>query len=116
MTNEIPVSLFLFMLIAQFGLLLYSVAIKKDGDRIDHVLTASISSILGWLNANLILNGNVNEITQTGVFVPIQSLPVHYFLLSVAIISVILVFYFVIEFFRMRVENEQVFSALERSM
>lgn len=116
MTNEIPVSIYLFMLAGQFLMLLYALAIfGRHEERIDHIITASLSAILGWLNANLALNGNVNIIQSDGTtysYIPVQSLPLHYFLLAVAIVSMIIVFWFVLDHFRQKVEEEQVFTAL----
>ena len=113
MTNEIPVSMFLFFLSIQFVLLLYSLAINRDGERIDYMITCAISGVLGWLNANMVLNENVNEITSTGTFVPIQSLPLHYFLLAVAIISFIILVWFVFDFIQKRIEKDKIMSALD---
>lgn len=119
MTNEIPVSMFLFMLAVQFGLLIYSMAIKRDGERIDYMITAGLSGILGWLNANMILNENVNMLQSDGTtysYIPIQSLPLHYFLLAVAIISFIITIWFVIEFYKQNMEKSEIMSAFNEAL
>ena len=116
MTNEIPVSMFLFFLSVQFILLVYSLVIKRDGERIDYIITCGISAVLGWINANMVLNGNVTLLQSTGTvytFVPIRSLPMHYFLLAIAIISMILLIWFVFDYFQKRIEQDRIMSALE---
>ena len=116
MTNEIPVNMFLFFLSAQFVLLLYSLAIKRDGERIDYMITCAISGVLGWIDANMILNGNINMVQSDGTtysYIPVQSLPLHYFLLSMAIISFILLAWFVFDFIQKRIEKDKIMSALE---
>jgi len=116
MTNEIPVSLFSLFLIIQFGLLIYSIAIKRTSERIDYMITAGLSGILGYLNSNMILNSNVNMLQSDGTtysYIPIQSLPLHYFLLGVSIITFLILFWFIIDFFRMKMEENNVLSALD---
>lgn len=116
MTNEIPVSMFLFFLSIQFILLIYSLVIKRDGERIDYMITCAISSVLGWVNANMILSGNVNIVQSDGSsysYIPVQSLPMHYFLLAIAIISLVILVWFVFDFFQKRIEQDKIMSALE---
>lgn len=116
MTNEIPVGIFLFLLGVQFILLIYSLVVRRDGERIDYMITIGLSAILGWMNANMILNGNVNMIQSDGAtysYIPVQSLPLHYFLLAVAIVSIIILFWFIIEYFRKRMEKDLNLSSFD---
>ncbi len=116
MTNEIPISMYLFFLSMQFILLIYSFVVRRDGERIDYLITLALSTALGWLNANQILNKNVNMLQSDGTafsYIPIQSLPIHYFLLAVAIMSFVILCWFLFEFIQKRVEKDQIMSALD---
>jgi len=99
--NEIPVSMFEGLGGLLLVLILYTL-LKKA------LLTSLLSSIIGFVMAQSILNGNVVEIViinNTVTYHKIQSLPLHYILLGVAGIMTVMTFYILIMILLDRVES-----------
>lgn len=95
--NEIPLSFFIVLVIVQLVLMVYAFIRKSDG-MYSNVFAGFLSGFLGFLNANMILNGNVVVIQSDGStysYIPVQSLPVHYFLLGLGVIMVIVTVFLV---------------------
>ena len=93
--NEITPSLFTIMVMVQLVASGWVIFRVMEPQVID-ILVALFASIFGYVNAQMMLNGNVAYIvadTTTTTYVPIQSIPMHYLLLTIAAIMTILTLY-----------------------
>ena len=95
--NELPLNFFIFLVVLQFLAAFYTIlTITPD---FPHIFTAATSGLLGYVNANMILNGNVVTIaatTTTTTYIKIQSIPVHYLLLGFAVCMSLIAVYLVV--------------------
>ncbi len=95
MVNEIPLSLYIFMCTAAICLIIFSLI---NRDNFVRIITAFISMILSYVNASVILNGNVVLIQSTGSsysYIPVEISALNYFWLLLAVLSGLLVILFV---------------------
>ncbi len=93
--NEITLSLYIILVIVQLVTMGWVLFRIMDPGTID-ILISLISVVFGYVNAQMILNGNVNVIvadTSTTVYIPIQSLPIHYLLLALTTFMTIVTIY-----------------------
>lgn len=95
MVNEIPTSLFIVMVIAQMAFMLLAFIFNQQENNFG-VFAGMLSVVFGFVNANMILNGNVVYITDTGTTVVVRSLPVHYLLQGMAIFMSIATLYLIL--------------------
>lgn len=115
--NELPLSIFEILTILNFILIAYSfynIDFNKP-IKIDKIITAIISSPLSFILSNSIINGTITEtyVDTTGLhYVPIQSLPFHYFLMGFAVLMTILSVLLIIKFISDHFETLQKKSAL----
>lgn len=96
--NEITNSMFILLMLVQFVTAGWVLIRINNPEPID-ILMSLISTVFGFVNANMILNGNVNVVvadTLTTKYVPIQSLPLHYLLLMLAAFMTIVTIYVVV--------------------
>ena len=93
--NEIPLSLYIFMCITAVGLIVFSLIYNENFVRI---ITSFISMVLSYVNATVILNGNVVMVQTDGStysYIPITIPALNYFWLFLALLSLLLVVLFV---------------------
>jgi len=97
MVNEIPLSLFIFMCIAALGLILFSLVYRENLARI---ITSFVAAVISYINAQVILNGNVVLIQTTGTtytFIPIQVPGLNYLWLFLGLVSFLLFVLFILD-------------------
>jgi len=95
--NEIPLSLYIFMCVSALGLIIFSLVYRENFARI---ITSLVSVILSYINAQVILNGNVVLIQTTGTtytYIPIQISGLNYLWLLLGVISFLLFILFIID-------------------
>ena len=93
--NEITLSLYIILVIVQLLTMAWVLIRLMEPAPID-ILVGLISVVFGYVNSQMILNGNVNVIvadTSTTTYIPIQSLPFHYLLLALATFMTIVTIY-----------------------
>ena len=93
--NEITISMYLILVLVQLITAAWVLIRISDPAPMD-ILISLISSIFGFVNAQMILNGNVVVIVadMTGSnYIPIQSLPMHYLLLAMATLMTMVTIY-----------------------
>lgn len=113
MVNEITVTIFTVMVIMQLSLAVLTFILKQDGYA--HIYVALLSTILGFVNANIILNGNVVTIISDGItysYLPMQSLPIHYFLLAVSLTMLFITVMLAVKLLKDKAEKDSTFSAM----
>ena len=93
--NEILYGMFMLLMVVQFVTAGWVLLRINDPEPID-IIISLISTIFGYVNSNMILNGNVNLYTVDTSFVPIQSLPLHYLLLMLAAFMTVVTIYVVV--------------------
>ncbi len=104
--NEIPLSLYIFMCTVAIGLIIFSLIYKEGFARI---ITSFIAMILSYVNASVILNGNVVLIQSTGStfsYIPIEISALNYFWSFLSILSAILMFMFVADLINTALQSE----------
>ncbi len=95
MVNEIPLSLYIFMCTAAIGLIVFTLI---NRDNFVRIITAFIAMVLCYVNASVILNGNVVLIQSTGAsfsYIPVEVSALNYFWLMLAVLSGLLVIMFI---------------------
>ena len=95
--NEIPLSLYIFMCVAALGLIIFSLVYRENLARI---ITSFISVIMSYVNAQVILNGNVVLIQTTGTtytYIPIQVSGLNYLWIFLGIVSFLLFVLFILD-------------------
>lgn len=95
--NEIPLSLYIFMCVAALGLILFSLVYRENLARI---ITSFIAVIMSYVNAQVILNGNVVLIQTTGTtyaYIPIQVPGLNYLWTFLGVVSFLLFALFIID-------------------
>ncbi len=104
--NEIPLSLYIFMCTVAIALIIFSLINRENFVRIT---TSFIAMILSYVNASVILNGNVTLIQSTGSsfsYIPIIIPALNYFWLFLAILSALLVVLFVADEINLKLQSE----------
>lgn len=89
--NELPISIFGMLLALDLIIIAYSLhGISFDKPTtVDKIIASVIASPLSFILASSIINGTVveNYVDTTGYhYIPVQSLPLHYFLLGFAVL------------------------------
>ena len=95
--NEIPLSLYIFMSVAALGLILFSLVYYVN---IARIITSFISVVMSYINAQVIINGNVVLIQTTGTtytYIPIQVPGLNYLWLFLGVVSFLLFVLFIID-------------------
>lgn len=85
------------MCVAALGLLLFSLVYRENLARI---ITSFVAAVLSYINAQVILNGNVVLIQTTGTtytFIPIQVPGLNYLWLFLGIVSFLLFILFILD-------------------
>ncbi len=101
--NEIPMELYIFMCVAALSLIVFSLISRENFVRI---ITSFISMILSYVNASVILNGNVISLTSTGTFIPIKIPALNYFWLLLAVLSALLMLMFLADLINISLQSE----------
>lgn len=104
--NEIPLSLYIFMCGAALALIVFSLINRENFVRI---ITSFIAMILSYVNASVILNGNVVLIQSTGtsyLYIPIEISALNYLWLLLALLSGLLVVLFVADEINLKLQSE----------
>jgi len=101
--NEIPLSLYIFMCTVAIGLIIFSLVYREDFVRI---VTSFIAMILSYVNASVIINNSVVEITSNGTLISITIPALNYFWLLLAVLSALLVFLFVASLINSNLQSE----------
>jgi len=95
--NEIPLSLYIFMNVATLSLFIFSLVYRENFVRI---ITSFITMLLSYVNAQVILNGNVVLIQTTGTtytYIPIQVPALNYVWIFLGAISFLLFILFILD-------------------
>lgn len=114
MVNELPLNYFIVLTALQIGLLLFCF-IDFNNKLVLRGFSSLLSAIVGYGNANMILNGNVVLIQSDGVaysYIPVQSLPVHYLLLGLTIVAGLLFILFIVRIMQASFEKAGAFEPL----
>ncbi len=101
--NEIPLELYLFMCISALSLIVFSLVYRENFVRI---ITSFIAMILSYVNASVIINGNVVSITSTGTSVPIIISSLNYFWLLLSVLSFLLFMLFIVDEINIRLQSD----------
>ena len=99
--NEITISIFESLGVFLLILVIYTLIRKA-------LLTSILSVIISYVMAQSILNGNVVAVTVINnavAYQPIQSSPIHYLLLGVAVIMTVMTFYILLMIVNARIEG-----------
>ena len=95
--NEIPLSLYIFMCVSTLFLFIFSLIYRENFARI---ITSLISVLMSYVNAQVILNGNVVLIQTTGTaytYIPIHVPALNYVWMFLGVISFLLFILFIID-------------------
>lgn len=114
MVNELPLSYFTILTVLQIGLLLYCFA-DFDNKLYLRGFSSLISAIIGYGNANMILNGSIVLVQSDGSsysYISVQSLPIHYLLLGLTIVAGLLFIMFIIRIMQHSFEKAGAFEPL----
>lgn len=106
MASEIPLSLYLFMCSTAIGLIIFSLVYNENFVRI---ITSFIATVLSYVNAMVILNGNVVVIQSTGTtfsYIPVEVPALNYLWLFFAILSFILMCLFIADLINVNIQTE----------
>jgi len=104
--NEIPLSLYIFMCASSLFLFVFSLVYRENYARI---ITSFISVVMSYINAQVILNGNVVLIQTTGTtytYIPIQVPGLNYLWMFLGIVSFLLFVLFIVDEININVMNK----------
>jgi len=104
--NEIPLALYMFMCAVSIALIVFSLIERENFVRI---ITSFIAMVLSYVNASVILNGNVVLIQTDGVthsYIPVMIPALNYFWLFLALLSALLVVLFIADLINLSLQSE----------
>ena len=106
MVNELPLALYIFMCGMAICLIIFSLINRENFVRI---ITSFIAMILSYVNASVILNGNVVLIQTDGTtysYIPVTISALNYVWLFLAILSALLVVLFIADIINENLQSE----------
>ena len=111
MVNEITVSIFIAMLTIDGALVLLAFLGGKLPNHIN-IISSVLATTLTFVLSHSILNGNVVIVKSDDTFLPIQSLPIFYFLEGIAVFLVIFTAFLIYTAIKEGFEQHSVFEGM----